>query len=118
MYNLNHLPLDEYYRFVQSCDLGLVIMMTPHPSLPPFDWVSCGLLVVTNQIHARTVEDYQQISHNFFVGKTNIPAIVEQLHLAVAKVDDRSFRMSGSQLNNLPPSTVDCSIIDKLLKDQ
>jgi hypothetical protein len=116
LYNVNHTTFDEYIKLIQSGDVGLSIMMTPHPSLPPFDLVSCGLLVVTNTLHARTVADYQQISHNFFVGKTNIPAIVEQLKLAVAKVNDLTFREQGSHLQNLPPTTLNYSVIQQLLK--
>lgn len=115
MYNVNHMPYDQYIKFIQSGDIGLSIMTTPHPSLPPFDFVSCGMLVVTNSMHLREPEDYTKISHNFFVGKTNIDAIVEQLQLAVKKVDDYDFRVAGTTLTNIPACSVNYQKINQLL---
>lgn len=104
--NMSHIHGDAYWELLKTGDVGLSLMMTPHPSLPPFDFASAGMLVVTNSIFERKPEDYEKVSHNFFVGKTSVDALVEQISLAVAKVDDIDFRLQGSFLN-LPTHSID-----------
>lgn len=40
--------LKEVADLYRRCDLGLVYMVTPHPSYQPFEYMACGCLVATN----------------------------------------------------------------------
>lgn len=41
--------LDEVADLYRSCDVGLVLMMTKHPSYQPFEFMACGTATVSNQ---------------------------------------------------------------------
>lgn len=40
--------LKEVADLYRTCDLGLVYMVTPHPSYQPFEYMACGCIVATN----------------------------------------------------------------------
>jgi hypothetical protein len=103
---LDHLPEDFYHELLQTGDVGLCLMMSPHPSLPPIDLASRGVLVVTNELFHRTKEEYQKISPNLFPARTSVPAIVDQLRAAISRVDDLDAREKGAVLQ-IPPHSID-----------
>ena len=113
--NLSHIDGEAYLKLLTTGDIGLSLMMSPHPSLPPFDFASAGMLVVTNSLFERTPEEYEKVSQNFFVGRTSVDALEEQLAFAVAKVDDVDFRIQGSYLN-LPSHSIDYVQVKKQLE--
>ena len=115
MYMIEHLNQDEYHEFLKTGDLVFCIMMSPHPSLPPFDFVSAGMVVVTNELFQRTRQDYLDISPNFFPAKTSVQDIVAQFRKALLHVHDLELRLRGSHMN-LPPSTINFSEIQHFLE--
>lgn len=46
--SLGLLPYQETGELYRSCHLGLIMMMTQHPSYLPFELMACGTLVITN----------------------------------------------------------------------
>lgn len=52
--NLGLLPYEATGDLYRSCHVGLVMMMTKHPSYLPFELMACGCLVVSNQNAANT----------------------------------------------------------------
>ena len=42
------LPYDDYPAYLSSVDLGLSLMLSPHPSHPPLEMAAAGARVVTN----------------------------------------------------------------------
>ena len=42
------LSWDEYREFIQTVDIGISLMASPHPSYPPLDMIASGAVVVTN----------------------------------------------------------------------
>lgn len=44
--------LQEVANLYRSADLGLVFMMTPHPSYQPLEYMACGCVVATNMNEA------------------------------------------------------------------
>jgi len=48
------LPYEETPNLYRSCDAGMALMMTRHPSYLPFELMACGCLVVANQNDANT----------------------------------------------------------------
>ena len=114
---LDHIYEDLYHELLQSGDIGLCLMMSPHPSLPPFDMASRGMLVVTNTLFTRTEEEYRNISPNIFPAPTSIPAVVDQLRAALHRVDDTKAREKGAVLN-IPEHSIDYSWIRQILLDE
>ena len=51
---LKNVPENQYRQLVQLGDVGLSLMVSPHPSLPPFDFVAAGLVTVTNSFGTKT----------------------------------------------------------------
>ncbi|MFL5817582.1 MAG: glycosyltransferase family 4 protein [Conexibacter sp.] len=48
--NLGRLgSLDEVADLYRSCDVGLVLMLTKHPSYQPFEFMACGTATVSNR---------------------------------------------------------------------
>jgi len=114
MYNMDHMDDEKYKEFITTGDMGLSLMLTPHPSLPPFDFAAAGMLVVTNLLFQRTETMYHSVSHNFFPATLSIPSVVDNLRRALTKVDDYDFRIAGSFLN-LPPHVVDYEFLHSLV---
>lgn len=48
------LPYEETPTLYRSCDAGMALMMTRHPSYLPFELMACGCLVVANRNEANT----------------------------------------------------------------
>jgi hypothetical protein len=115
MYNIDHVHQDRYKEFLKTCDVGLSLMMTPHPSLPPFDFASSGILTVTNILFQRTTEEYRKVSHNLFPAHTSVESVVEQLRLASEKVDDYDYRVQGSFLTT-PEHFIDFDYLKTFIK--
>ncbi len=46
--SLGKLPLEEYKRLLSEIDIGLSLMLSPHPSYPPLEMAAAGAWVVTN----------------------------------------------------------------------
>jgi len=47
--NLGVLPYEETGKLYRECDIGIVFMLTKHPSYLPFELMACGCTVVTNR---------------------------------------------------------------------
>ena len=56
--------LQEYIRIMPNYDVGLSLMLTPHPSLVPIEMASAGMWTVTNTLANKTAERLQAISTN------------------------------------------------------
>lgn len=49
LHSLGKLPLQDYPGWLLSADIGLSLMLSPHPSHPPLEMAAAGLRVVTNR---------------------------------------------------------------------
>ncbi len=49
LHSLGKLPLQDYPEWLRSADIGLSLMLSPHPSHPPIEMAAAGLRVVTNR---------------------------------------------------------------------
>ena len=74
--------LDEYYRFLQTVDVGLALMFTPHPSLVPLDMASFGVATVTNTCMNKDDAALRAISSNLIPTPPTIDGIVGGLRAA------------------------------------
>lgn len=95
-----NIPEPLYRELVRTGDVGLSLMVSPHPSLPPFDFVSAGLVTVTNSFETKTEEMFHDVSELFVVTEPLQDEIVASLARAVHLSADLNFRKEMSQKMN------------------
>ena len=96
---LPKVSLEEYRRRLPTYDLGLSLMLTPHPSMVPLDMAAAGLVTVTNTFATKTAERMGAISPNIIAAPPTIDGIKRGLVRALSAVDDAAARVAGSRLN-------------------
>jgi glycosyltransferase involved in cell wall biosynthesis len=87
-----------YARLLRGQDVGLALMYTPHPSLPPFEMASAGMLTVTNSFENKTAGALAVISSNLVTVEPTLDGIVAGIAEAVAGAGDVERRVRGSQV--------------------
>jgi len=91
--------LDGYIKMMPSFDVGLSLMMTPHPSLVPIEMASAGMWTVTNTFANKTAEELRAISTNLIGVAPTVDAICDGLVDAMARVDQIDARLAGARVN-------------------
>jgi hypothetical protein len=81
-----------------SFDVGLSLMLTPHPSLVPIEMASAGMWTVTNTYANKTAEQLRSISGNLIGVEPTATAICDGLVEAMARVDEVENRLAGAQV--------------------
>ncbi|MCB0859808.1 MAG: glycosyltransferase [Solirubrobacterales bacterium] len=89
----------DYGELLAGHDLGLSLMLTPHPSLPPLEMASAGMLTVTNSCENKTAEKLQAISTNLITAPPTVPGVVSALAEAAAAIGDGDRRVAGSSVD-------------------
>jgi len=95
-----NIPEPEYFEIIRHGDVGLSIMISPHPSLPPFDFASAGLITVTNSFKTKTADVFHDVSTNFVVAEPFVDSLVQALKVAVAQSTNIDSRIQGMQRFN------------------
>jgi hypothetical protein len=93
-----NIPRPLYRRLVRSGDVGFSLMMSPHPSLPPFDYAAAGLIAVTNSFWTKTREMFLNVSTNFEIAPLSFAALVKALHTATRRALDYRARKRGADM--------------------
>jgi O-antigen biosynthesis protein len=75
--SLGKLTLDDYYNFAKTIDLGISLMLAPHPSYPPLELSSLGAAVVTTSYE--TKDDLSIYNGNLFTAEPNVDDIKNKL---------------------------------------
>ena len=96
---LEKVDLNAYTEMLPEYDLGLSLMSSPHPSLPPLDMAAAGMITVTNTFSNKTAEKLENISTNLIAVNPDATSIVRGLRKAIARVDDIDARIAGTNLN-------------------
>jgi glycosyltransferase involved in cell wall biosynthesis len=96
---MQKVSLEEYQRLLPTYDIGLSLMLTPHPSLVPLEMAAAGLVTVTNTFANKTAERLRQISSNILPTRPTVDGITEGLIAALGKVDDFAGRASGAHVS-------------------
>lgn len=91
-----NIPEPEYRKIIRSGDIGFSLMISPHPSLPPFDFAAAGLIAVTNTFETKNAESFRNISSNFITAEPFQEKIVEALRLAVQLSSNYQKRRLGA----------------------
>jgi len=91
-----NIPENEYREIVSSGDVGVSLMVSPHPSLPPFDFAAAGLTTLTNSFATKTEEMFLRISSNFVIAQPTLLDLVRGLQTSVVKSQDIDARAQGA----------------------
>ena len=94
--------LQGYAEMLPGFDVGLSLMLTPHPSLVPLEMAAAGLPTVTNTFADKTAEALRAISPNLIGVKPTLEGVVAGLRAAIARVDDVEGRLAGAQAMTWP----------------
>ena len=89
----------DYGELLAGHDLGLSLMLTPHPSLPPLEMASAGMLTVTNTCENKTADKLTAISPNLIAAPPTVPGVVAALAEAAAAAGDGERRAAGSSVD-------------------
>jgi hypothetical protein len=91
--------LQEYIELLPNFDVGLSLMLTPHPSLVPLEMASAGIWTVTNTFANKTADRLRTISTNLIGVKPTVDGICAGLWEASSRVDDIDSRLAGAKVN-------------------
>ena len=91
--------LQTYTERLPHHDVGLSLMMTPHPSLVPLEMASAGMWTVTNTFENKTAKSLQDISTNLIAVEPTLEGVVAGLKDAISRVDQYDRRLQGSHLD-------------------
>ena len=96
---LPRVPPDEYLELLASYDIGLSLMLSPHPSIPPFDFAAAGLVTVTNTYASKDAQSLRDISSNLLPVPPTLEGIVGGLTRAKSRIDNIPARLAGAHLS-------------------
>jgi hypothetical protein len=100
--SLGKLSPEKYAEMLRTCDVGLSLMLSPHPSYPPLEMAQSGVVTVTNNYETKNLSE---LSGNLICVDPNIESGVEGLKTAFLKCHDYKLRIKESELPF--PSTVE-----------
>lgn len=114
------LPQDRYAEWLEGHDVGLSLMLTPHPSLPPLEMAASGASTVTTVFANKSEERLREISSNLFGVDPDIGALANAIGEAVRRRERFDERAAGAEFDwptdwnqALPDDLLD-SLIDSL----
>ncbi len=108
---MGKLSLDEYAELLNCSSIGISLMLSPHPSYPPLEMVSAGIITITNKYENK---DLSLRSKNIInVNQVTPQGVAEAIEVALNKVN-YSEVTKPSKLNKLKVSASELDI-SKLL---
>jgi hypothetical protein len=96
---LPKMSLNEYKDLLPEFDIGLSLMLSPHPSIVPLEMAAAGMLVVTNTFANKTAECLKGISTNIIPAEPTIGGIEKALIAAIENCEDYDLRIKGANVN-------------------
>jgi O-antigen biosynthesis protein len=79
------LDFDLYARLMRESDVLLAMMLSPHPSYPPFEMAACGRPVVTTSFANKTAEALAAVSPNIIGCAPTIEDVAAGLQTALER---------------------------------
>ena len=99
------LPIDEYAQVLRDSSVGVSLMVSPHPSYPPFEMAHFGLWVITNNFANKNLT---ALHDNFLSPNNCTPSTIADLVITACE-RVASDSMSGYQGQSRMPSYTDQS---------
>jgi len=97
------LSVNEYVELISASDIGISLMMSPHPSYPPLEMASAGMQVITN---------------DFFGYKKDLAKVFSNLHLVepfIGSIAQKIFDVVHGKISESNPSNSNQEMFDKHL---
>lgn len=91
--------LQTYAERMPLHDVGLSLMLTPHPSLVPLEMASAGMWTVTNTFANKTAESLEAVSSNIIAVEPTLESVIEGLRRAISRVEQYDERLAGADVN-------------------
>ncbi|WP_144259644.1 hypothetical protein [Methylocystis sp. ATCC 49242] len=95
---IEKMPEDEYKRFASTIDLGISLMLAPHPSVVPFELATTGAVVVTNTYDNRPKEFFTAISTNIISVEPTLRGLSAGIIYALEKVENFQSRWNNTYI--------------------
>jgi hypothetical protein len=89
----------SYASLLTGCDVGLALMLTPHPSLVPLEMASAGMVTVTNSFENKTAATMEAISGNLIAADPTLGGIAAGLERAASAAGDHQARVAGADVH-------------------
>jgi hypothetical protein len=115
---IQKMPQEDYARFMSSIDIGLSLMLAPHPSVVPFEFAATGAVVVTNTYENRSAADLEAICKNIVPCPPTLAGIEAALRTAVTRAEDLETRQRQCLVNATRQSwkeTFSARVLDKVI---
>jgi len=87
---------ERYPQFLRGFDIGISLMMSPHPSYPPLEMAKCGLITVTNRFANK---DLSELSSNIISCDVSHENLIEAFDNAWLFSSDCEARIRGSRFH-------------------
>lgn len=91
--SMGKMDADHYWKTLNQYDIGLSLMLSPHPSYPPIEMAMSGLVVVTNRYANK---DLARISDNFVTCEPSAEGVKLALQEAYSKSKDMTSRVKNA----------------------
>lgn len=96
---LKKMPYSEYINSLSQYDVGISLMYAPHPSVPPLEMASAGMLTVTSNFENRSSLEMSSISKNIVAADHTMQSIISSIEQAVVRVEGFQERCENAHLN-------------------
>ena len=106
--------LQGYIDMLPGFDVGLSLMLTPHPSLVPLEMAAAGLATVTNTFANKTESALTAISPNLIGVKPTLDGIVDGLRQAITRAENIDERLAGAAAMTWPTNWDDAFPADTM----
>lgn len=90
--------LAEYQALLPAYDVGLALMLTPHPSMVPLEMAAAGLVTVTNTWANKTADALRALSGNLVPVPPTLAGVTAGLAEAARRSADLAGRIAGADV--------------------
>lgn len=95
---IQKMPYSEYINALSQYDIGISLMYAPHPSVPPLEMASAGMLTITTDFQNRSSSEMASISNNIIAASHTMESIVSSIQQAVFRVGDFQERCDNANI--------------------
>jgi hypothetical protein len=96
---VQRMSFQEYCNELAGYDIGVSLMYSPHPSVPPLEMAAAGQVVVTTGFENRSRERMAEISGNIIAAEPGIESVGDAIVEAARRVDDFEARVRNSRFD-------------------
>lgn len=96
MRSLGKMSLERYAEELRACDVGVSLMLSPHPSYPPLEMAASGVLTVTNRFANK---DLQVLSDNLVCCEPTPEGVVGALQKAWSRIGEIDARIDAARFD-------------------